>query len=73
MAKTDRGSHEEETEFRAYRRWQAHQNKQTQELTPYIPPLQHAIPPLEDVLPTIVPFYRQLAEALKEEYEPTKS
>jgi hypothetical protein len=74
MAKTDRGSHEEETEFREYRRWQAHRNKQVQGLTPYIPPSQHAIPPLEDVLPTIAPVYRELAEAAsKEEYNPTKS
>ena len=73
MAKTDRGSHEDETEFRAYRRWQAHQNKKMQELTSYTPPSQHAMPPLEDVLPTIVPVYGQLAEALQEEYNPTKS
>ena len=73
MAKTDRGSHEAETEFRAYKRWRAQQNKQMQELTPYMPPLQPAMPTLDEVLPTIVPFYKQLTEALKEEYDPTKS
>jgi hypothetical protein len=67
MAKTDRGNHDQETEFQSYIKSRAEQRRHMNRLTAYNPASQTAIVPLEDILPSIVPSVYGMMASLEQE------
>jgi len=67
MAKTDRGDHNQETEFQSYIQERAERRRHMSKLVSYDPIVQSAMPPLEDVLPSIVPSVYGMMASLEQE------